>query len=207
MMEIYNTPLPLYFKNHVPVQNWDAIRNKCDDLLAIMPDQHGLESGNAKSSYDVRDVNGNLINPLGIDCFNYIRPHIWEAVKFAAEHWLMEYDKYDITQCWTNRHLPGGKTLFHKHGASTQIVIAYYLNVPENSGNLLIVDPLEYHWSGYHSVRNDINNQNGWVVPVKTGDMVIMPNFLIHGTEENTSNDNRYVLTVNIQGSFKKEII
>jgi len=204
-MQNYYTPLPLYFKEHVPVENQDAILKHCDDILATIKDQHGLEIGPAKTSYEQSNRVGDNLKILNTDLFTYLMPKVWEAISYVSKEWMLEYNAYHITQCWTNRHYPGGKTKFHKHGATTQMVIAYYLNVPENGGNLLIKDPMEYHWAGYNSNKSDLNNQEGWVVPVQTGDMVVMPNFLTHGSEENTGTDARYVLTFNIMGTMGGE--
>jgi hypothetical protein len=199
-MQNINTPLPLYFKHHVPVQNWQEIKTKLDDLLELQTESHLLEIGEGKSTYNVKK-DGNSVNPLDWDCLHYLFPEVWGAVKYAMNQWKLEYTRLDISQCWTNRHKHTGKTAFHKHGVDTQFVIAYYLNVPENGGDLLIIDPLQYHWNSYNSKVVNVNNTWGWRQKVNTGDMIIMPNFLLHGTEENKNqNEDRYVLTINVSG-------
>lgn len=199
-MENIHSPLPLIFRHHVPVQNWEAIKEKIDNLLDAMDERHPLEQNASQSTYDVAQ-NGNAFNLLTWDCLKYLEPEIWKAVIYATKQWHLDYNKFEIAQCWSNRHKHTGKTAFHKHGVYTQYVIAYYLSVPENSGDLLIIDPMEYHWNSYNSKMIDECNTWGWRQKVKTGDMVIMPNFLIHGTDENRNlNEDRYVLTLNVSG-------
>lgn len=204
-METHNTPLPLFFKHHVPVQNWEIIKEQLDILLEYQNEYHGLEIGNAKSTYNVKRE-GRTVNPLDWPCLQYLLPEVWRAVFHATKEWHLDYTKFDVTQCWTNRHKPTGKTAFHKHGVGTHYVIAYYLNVPEDGGDLLMIDPLEYHWNSYQSKIIDVNNTWGWRHKVKTGDMIIMPNFLVHGTDENKNvNQDRYVLTINVTGIYEGE--
>jgi hypothetical protein len=202
MIGSHNSPLPLFFKYHVPVQNWDTIKNNLDDLIELQNDQHGLELGNSISTYNVKR-NGEIVNPLDWDCLQYLVPEIWKVVFHATKQWNLDYTEFDVTQCWTNKHKYTGKTAFHKHGVNTHYVIAYYLNVPKDGGDLLMIDPLQYHWNSYSSKVIDTNNNLGWRQKVNTGDMIIMPNFLIHGTDENKNiNEDRYVLTINVLGRF-----
>ena len=206
MIESHNMPLPLFFKHHVPVQNWETIKNNLDELITLQNDQHELELGNSVSTYNIKRK-GVIVNPLDWDCLQYLLPEIWKVILHASKQWNLDYTAFDITECWTNRHKHTGKTAFHKHGVNTHFVIAYYLNVPENSGDLLIIDPLSYHWNSYSSRIIDANNNLGWRKKVNTGDMIIMPNFLLHGTGENKNiNENRYVLTINAVGRLQENV-
>ena len=203
MIESNYPPLPLFFKHHVPVQNWELIKSKLDELAELAPENHGIEVGNARSTYNIKR-DGRVVNPLDWECLQYLLPEVWNTILHASKQWKLVYTDFNITQCWTNIHKFGGKTTFHKHGVATNFVIAYYLNVPEDSGDLLMIDPLEYHWNSYHSAEVDANNRWGWRNKVNTGDLVLMPNFLTHGTSENKNpNEDRYVLTINAEGTWR----
>lgn len=206
MIQNNYTPLPLFFRHHVPVQNWDTIKSKLDDLVAYAYDHdHDLEIGRAKSTYNTKR-DGHFVNPLDWECLQYLLPEISNVTHHAVKEWKLNCTAYRVTQCWTNVHKLGGRTAFHKHGVATSFVIAYYLNVPEDSGDLLMIDPLEYHWNSYNSPEVARNNDFGWEHKVKAGDMIIMPNFLIHGAGENKNpNEDRYVLTINVEGIWGGE--
>jgi hypothetical protein len=55
---------------------------------------------------------------------------------------------------------------------------------------------LEYHWHGYPK-KND-RNMYWHAVDIEEGDVIIFPGWIKHRTEINQSNENRYVLTVNL---------
>jgi len=92
-------------------------------------------------------------------------------------------------------HVPGGSTPLHHHGPSV-VAISTYLNQPENSGYIEFKNPLEYHNTCYpYPIDDEISNWKE--VKTKTGDVVMFPGWLRHRTQQNRSNENRWVLTTN----------
>ena len=77
-------------------------------------------------------------------------------------------------------------------------VIVLYLDVPPNSGNLEVHNPLFYHWEG----TKRIGGSNTWTkVPVKTGDVIIFPGWLLHRTEKSATDTPRITINTNITTS------
>ena len=83
---------------------------------------------------------------------------------------------------WINVSKNGGKIVPHNHytlGEDNKISGAYYLNKPENSGNII------FHTTGKVMVE------------VKTNDLIFFDSKIFHETEENKSNDERIVCGFN----------
>lgn len=100
----------------------------------------------------------------------------------------------DISRGWVNTQLPGQALLPHSHG--NELVCCLYLDVPENSGDLMLIDPrggvnwiVEYegNYSGFKGYRYTPKNY----------DLVFFPGYLVHYVTENQSNKVRHSLAVN----------
>ena len=59
-------------------------------------------------------------------------------------------------------------------------------------------DCLEYHKLGFPV---DLDNNLWKEVPVKTGDVLFFPGWINHRTQENTTNEERIVMTYNIDAN------
>ncbi len=83
---------------------------------------------------------------------------------------------------WFNYMEPGHLTLPHSHDDDDEIYSAvYYLQVPENSGNLVINE-----------------NKKEFIIKPKTGALVLFPPELVHHVTKNDSNEFRLSLGINI---------
>ena len=77
------------------------------------------------------------------------------------------------------------------------MVAATYLNLPENGGFIQFKDPLEYQRGV--NMRETGEELAIWkTIPAKTGDVLLFPGWIRHKTEDNNSNEKRWVLTTNI---------
>ena len=136
-------------------------------------------------------------------------PHAWEELDGYRNHlnsifddvlssWRINGIPYRPIDSWINEHPKGAWTDEHTHkGAAFTIV--YYLKVPENSGTLLVRDPLEYHWGSSHGLQKRGSDNDIWcsVGPVKTGDILLFPGWLYHKTERNSCDESRFVMSTN----------
>lgn len=113
---------------------------------------------------------------------------------------------------WCNVHPQGGYTSEHNHHG-VLIAVAAYLDVPPNSGNLLVKNPLNYHKfseplnPGYWS---DPGVQDGleWTpINVNTNDVLFFPGWLLHKTQRNASTENRFVMSWNISYTSNLELM
>lgn len=92
----------------------------------------------------------------------------------------------------------------HHHGNSFIVGIAY-IDVDEDSGDLLIQDPLSsYNWINRKHRRQSGNcSANIPITPV-TGMVVVMPGYLIHSSEPKYPGKSRFIISTNF--SYIKEI-
>jgi hypothetical protein len=178
-----------------------TIISKCENYAKNSPtfnqfnDQ--LEVGNAGSTA------GNFEN----------MPHTWpelrdflgyatECARKILESWKFVYDDIGINRSWINRHQKGGWTNWHAHHHADLVLVAY-LKAPPNSGNLVLADPMEYHWSG---MPVDLSNNHGrsFIIKTETNKIVFMAPFIRHSTETNNSDEDRWVLSVNFKTKIKE---
>ncbi len=193
-MQIIDPWAPIILKDNCPVQNWKDIKSKADSLLTCVTNNSELEIGNAVSTV------AEQVAPYTWDELNYFREWLNPRLSEVIDRWQLSYPRYGIVGSWINRHYRTGKTLEHCH-RGCDIIVVYYLNVPENSGRLRVRDPMEYHWNGsisHQRGRNDLTG--GYPIDVKTGDVVIFPAWLNHSTEESRTDEPRYVMSTNFAG-------
>ena len=133
-------------------------------------------------------------------------PHTWpeaqafyEWVKVPSQH-IWEHWGYTnaplrgIEKSWASYHPKGAYTDVHTHGRADQVIVLY-LDVPRDSGNLEIANPLFYHWEGTRRKRGD----NGWrPIEVKTGDVVIFPGWIQNRTSKNKNDKPRTIINTNV---------
>ena len=101
-----------------------------------------------------------------------------------------------ISGGWYNVLPPGGYTERHRHESSV-ISGAFYLKLPENSGNLYFVSPLQqYRMCEMHVKPNyyqnsaaEMNLQENW--------LYIFPSWLEHGSKPNESDEDRITVSFN----------
>ena len=133
-------------------------------------------------------------------------PHTWlEAQDFYEwaklpsheiwEHWgYTDSHIRGIERSWANYHPKGAWTDIHTHGRTDQVMVLY-LDVPKDSGNLEIENPLFYHWENTRRKAG----YNGWrPIEVKTGDVVIFPGWIRHRTGKNNNDKPRITINTNI---------
>ena len=96
---------------------------------------------------------------------------------------------------WINYNQTGQGMPIHGHGAP-KIAMTYYIQVPEFSGDLLLIDPRNgCDWdSGHDGVNGTKFNR---IKPV-AGKLVFFPGFILHMVEPNQSNQVRISVTSNL---------
>lgn len=174
--------------------NQSVLIPKCEKLAETSPgfdsNNEGLEIGNAGTTAKNKDE----------------MPHTWPEMKsfvswiysnadVILQKWGFVYDSLIITDSWINRHRRGGWTNWHVH-KNTDLVVAAYISAPPGTGDLLMTDPLEPTWFGYPT------DQSGYKFPAITDKVYFFAPFILHGTEINRTDQERWVLSLNIK-SFK----
>ena len=94
------------------------------------------------------------------------------------------------------RREPGKNLDVHAHGGIAFAAV-YYVNVPDNSGDLLLLDPRGgVNWFSETAGTN--SSQIYHRIKPKAGHLVVFPGFLLHEVETNKSQDTRMCIANNI---------
>lgn len=149
---------------------------------------------------------------LNLKEFKKLRDKIdWHVDNFY--HNIYGYNR-DVTlkmsSSWCVRSLPGRSGHPHDHGNSILSGVIY-LNVPENSGNLVFKNFREdYKRLGRGVFFPEVEvptkyNVEDFIAPCKSGLLILFPSLIFHKISKNESNDIRYSIAFNyfFSGEFK----
>ena len=153
-----------------------------------------------RSEYNMVSENTNL---LDLDAFKELKEEILKHLDSFLTEIGYVHDSVYLTTSWLNINPPGGRHHLHTHPNSL-ISGIYYVDVPENSGNMVfvktpsqIIDPA------------DVNNLTKYssdtvVMPSCTNRLFLFPSQLYHYVETNTSKYERLGISFNsfITGSI-----
>jgi uncharacterized protein (TIGR02466 family) len=92
--------------------------------------------------------------------------------------------------------IPGGCDTPHNHPMSA-LTAVYYVEVPKNSGDILLHDPrggIDYSWWSYNERRRPFLR-----ITPKAGTMLIFPGYLVHSVEANLSRAPRISIVIDAE--------
>jgi uncharacterized protein (TIGR02466 family) len=157
------------------------------------------------NSIDVWQSNTTYISRMKKYILDVVRSEtISEVSKSRLDEGDIEDDIiYFHDRGWLNYHLPGQHLSIHGHG-NVLISATYYIDVPENSGDLLLIDPRgAVDWDiGNDGCHGSKFNR----IKPKESKMVFFPGYILHTVEKNLSKEPRISLTSNINTVSKKKI-
>lgn len=159
----------------------DVIRSQTYEAY---PDGTGYSSQNTKVllSKPFKDLRNEIEEHLKV--------YVFDTLKVGQ-------GKIVHTQSWINLHRPGNYSPKHFHSNSCYSGIVY-LKVPPNGGGII--------FSKLHTAMNiiapthsemNIFNSDRWGFDVEDGDIFLFPSHLIHSTDINHSEDDRFCLAFN----------
>lgn len=149
--------------------------------------------------------------------FNWLNEQVFHYANMFWRFLGMTSDwELNLNDCWANRHLEGGTTGLHFH-PQRHISVAYYMSVPENSGDFYfrtLNEQIWFNWpneigwdEGYDEWAEDRGVIKGikyhYPMNVKTGDLMLWPSFMKHETGINKSTDPRVVISYNLRAIHK----
>jgi uncharacterized protein (TIGR02466 family) len=101
-----------------------------------------------------------------------------------------------LSRAWVNKQCPGKPLVIHDHSPAIMAAV-YYVNCPENSGDLLLVDPRgSANWE--RNVEGNISNVKHKRIKPVAGKLVLFPAYILHMVEVNNSTENRISIATNI---------
>ena len=114
-------------------------------------------------------------------------------------NWNCTPDKIRINSMWSVVNQKNSFNLRHFH-PNCNLSAAYYVKAKEKCGNIKFYDPIDQKsmQSPNKKELNDLSSEVITVVP-NEGDLLIFPSYLHHSVEENLSEDERIVISFNIE--------
>ena len=102
-----------------------------------------------------------------------------------------------LDRSWARNYDDGDYIAPHIHGGNF-IAGVVYLDVSEDSGDLLIQDPLaQYNWHSRNDKRTVGDGRVSMAITPYTGLIVVMPGYLIHSSEPKPAGKRRFILSTN----------
>jgi uncharacterized protein (TIGR02466 family) len=180
-----------------------------DDLTALknslLPKLQ--EVHNKTTEFNQGSMRGN-----GLCSYNVMRdlhnwPELQPLVKFVNDHaWLYwQALGYDLTQrpgvyeMWSNVYKQDSFIEAHTH-APIHMTSSFYLQMPENGGNITFEHPnatlMKHQPFELNGIRYGATFEQE--VKVETGDLIFFPGWLVHKTKPNMSADDKIIIGSNI---------
>ena len=185
-LELFPT---LLYKTSITDHDQQAMIDRCNHYFKTYPDYRGgnLEGG----AHGIHDFCGNLhkdpvFAPV-VQIINKAIQEYWDALNYSDE-WHP-----GINQMWANQYPKGGFASIHNH-SPMWLTGVFYLVCEPGMGDIFFVDPNEA-LIGMQPLSNDRRYKKAQTdVPIKSGDIVIFPGWLNHGTHPNTTDGTRIVM-------------
>lgn len=171
---------------------WE-VEDALDDNFAerFMDELNKCKPKSEGSSFNLWDYTTPAILQLKFKMLNTVK----ECCTEYFPDWVGGF-KPILTRSWVSTQRPGESLVLHDHGSSL-IACVYYLNAPENSGDLILVDPrggVNWDWQK----EGDITKIKFKRVTPQKGKLVFFPAYLLHYVETNKSNETRMSVATNI---------
>lgn len=197
-MNIQNKDLKLFFPTPIwtsIVSDYKAINKRMYEYIKIS--QKNDPEGIKKSNFQGWHSKDFLLTNSEITIFiNSIFPKIKNALDDLG--WDKDKNNIKITSMWSIINNQAASNGRHIH-ANNYISAAYYVKSPKNCGDIVFYDPRDAK-----TIRKPIvtepNQLNSEVVNVtpQEGLLVLFPSYLHHSVNPNFSNDERIVVSFNI---------
>lgn len=186
---LFSTPIwSTVLNNHVDLNN--GLTDYIHDLKQKNPQgsQRSNINGWHSPDFDLKDNYPSLFTKAITPCIN----------KAIADMSWNKQDKVRITSMWSIINPKGAANHIHTH-PNNLLSAAYYVRAPEKCGKICFYDPRPSSKIRYaiQEKTNNLNTTNFGVTP-KEGLLVLFPSYLEHSVESNMSDDNRIVISFNV---------
>ena len=179
----------------IQLDNYQSINEQMYEFIKInqSKDQEGISKSNIKGWHS-KDFNMQEIEPKNF--IKFILPAIEQVI--TDMNWEKQKQSININNMWAIINTGGSANLRHQHGNST-ISGAYYVRAPKNSGDIVFYDPrpAPVYFHPLSTKPNSLNAMQNAVNPVEGG-LVLFPSYLDHSVNPNLSNEERIVISFNI---------
>ena len=125
---------------------------------------------------------------------------ISSKIKIAMEDmgWDEPNNKIEISNMWSIINSKGSSNSMHMH-SNCYLSAAYYVKAPKNCGEIVFHDHRQARLVRKPKTKkiNNLNTEEVKIEP-KDGLLVLFPNYLYHSVMQNISDDERIVISFNV---------
>ena len=177
------------------VDNYKKIN---EELIKYIYGLHNNDNVGVKKS----NINGWHSKPFDLkdDIPNKFYSHINNYIKDVFNKYGWEYNNTKVvcTSMWAIINKKGNFNIEHTH-PNNYLSTAYYVKAPENCGNFKVTNPniLNRHIRAKAGQANELNS-NSASIKINEGDLLIFPAYLPHSVDENRSDEDRVIISFNI---------
>ncbi len=186
-------PSPIF---HLKVKNYKEVN---DELKSYILDLKTKDNkGQKKSNY------GGWHSPFfnqedkPLQKFIEIVKNFLKEIIVNEMGWEYNAEKVHIAVMWSIINKKNSFNIQHNHPNSF-LSAAYYIQTSENSGSINFFDPKEQKNIRYPKIKNftELSAAVTSLEP-KEGDLLIFPSYLYHSVSENLSDNDRIIISFNV---------
>ena len=182
---------------HFEIENYKKLNTELENYILTLKKKY--EKGLKKSNYGGwHSPFFDLVNNSTVKKFVLIIQKFIQKVIIDEIGWKYNSDKVKIAPIWSIVNKKGSFNIQHNH-PNAYLSAVYYVRFPENSGNIKFFDPKEQKNIRYPKIKNytDMSAAITEITP-KEGDLLIFPAYLYHSVGENLSEDDRIIISFNV---------
>ena len=193
--EVYELfPDPIF---HYKLENYKKINEEL--LNYILELQKKDKKGNNRSNKGGwHSPNFDLVNPgPPINFINSFKDFLKHIIEDEIG-WEYIPNKQRVVAMWAIINKKNSYNVKHNH-QNCYLSSAYYIKKPENSGDITFYDPKESKTYRFPEVEKHTNySAESVTIKPKEGDLLIFPSYLYHDVGVNLSDEERIVVSFNI---------
>jgi uncharacterized protein (TIGR02466 family) len=191
-------PTPVF---HFRVENYQKLNTELENYILNLrkKDEKGQKKSNAGGWHS---LNFDLNNDNTAKKFSKIFEEFYKKVIINEMGWKYDSNKVKMDAMWSIINKKGSFNIQHNH-PNAYLSSAYYVRHPEKSGSIKFFDPREQKNIRYPKIKNytDISAVITEITP-KEGDLLIFPSYLYHSVGENLSEDDRIIVSFNVDVDY-----
>ena len=192
-------PDPIF---HCKLENYKQINKELLNYILELQkkDKKGQKKSNAGGWHS---HNFDLTNDNTAKKFAKIFEKFYKKVIISEMGWKYNSDKVKIEGMWSIINKKGSFNIQHNH-PNAYLSSAYYVRHPEKSGSIKFFDPREQKSIRYPKIKKygELSAATVEIAP-KEGDLLIFPSYLYHAVTENLSEQDRIIISFNVDIKYK----
>jgi uncharacterized protein (TIGR02466 family) len=192
ILKLFSQPIFKY-----KIENYEKLNEELLEFIYKLNenDKVGVKKSNINGwhskSFDLNDPN-NIPNKF----LNHISNNIKDVFKNYG--WVYDPSKIKCSSMWAIINKKGNYNMEHSH-SNNYLSAAYYVKAPENCGNFKASNPNIINRNLFPKSNQATElNSNSASIKITEGDLLIFPAYLPHSVEENKSDEDRVIVSFNI---------